>query len=508
MLKFLVDRRSWGLRLDGLWLVAVLAGTLFLTSLVPLPPNDFWWHLRIGRIIHEVGQIPATNMFGWAVPHDQAFVYGAWLGEYSFYTLHRWGGLELVIFARTVLLAGALVLVGCEAHRRSHSWRLGALAVLLTFLMSLNNLVVRPQNWSWIPFMLFVLILGAYVDRQIRWPFLLLCPFVMVLWVNLHGAYILGLLLMGTYLCGETLGKLLKVPRQCSWQQIRRLGLATVFTVLAAFANPQGFGSLRYVATLMTDAPSQRLVVEWQSPTPGSVANTVFFVSVLLLMLCFWLSRRAPRPTDVLLTLGFLWMAWNGMRYVVWFGMIAMPIFAAAVADLVRNKRLLVSPIRNYLNLAMAVLLFVPVVLVQPWFVEQSIPLLPEQYQDLVVAASVEGPLLGVGTPVGAARYLAAHPRGPMFNEMGYGSYLIWALPDQPVFVDPRVELYPLEIWEDYRRISHGIRYDSLLAKYGAQRVVLDKEIQGELSISLAEDASWALAYEDERTQIWDSLVP
>ena len=38
---------------DQLWPLIVLAGFLFFVSLVPLPPNDFWWHLKIGEIIYS-----------------------------------------------------------------------------------------------------------------------------------------------------------------------------------------------------------------------------------------------------------------------------------------------------------------------------------------------------------------------------------------------------------------------------------------------------------------------
>ena len=58
-----------------------------------------------------------------------------------------------------------------------------------------------------------------------------------------------------------------------------------------------------------------------------------------------------------------------------------------------------------------------------------------------------------------------AHPiDGRLFNEMGYGSYLDWALyPGTQVFVDPRVELYPLAIWQDYLAIRDAHGYNELL---------------------------------------------
>ncbi|MCI4353913.1 MAG: hypothetical protein L3K06_00930, partial [Thermoplasmata archaeon] len=42
---------------------------------------------------------------------------------------------------------------------------------------------------------------------------------------------------------------------------------------------------------------------------------------------------------------------------------------------------------------------------------------------------------------------LRAHPGGPLFAELGYASYLIWAAPEERVFVDPRFELFPLSLW-------------------------------------------------------------
>jgi hypothetical protein len=90
---------------------------------------------------------------------------------------------------------------------------------------------------------------------------------------------------------------------------------------------------------------------------------------------------------------------------------------------------------------------------------------------------------------------------------MGYGSYLIWALPEQGVFVDPRVELYPYQQWLDYIRITNGIRYNELLEGYGADRLLLDVEYQEEFIQILGSDPLWQLEYEDAYSQIW-SRVP
>ena len=189
------------------------------------------------------------------------------------------------------------------------------------------------------------------------------------------------------------------------------------------------------------------------------------------------------------------------MRYVVWFGMVAMPILVELLASLIANQRLLRSPTKNYLNYGLALLLVTPLVAVQPWWVE-TMPL-PETYWSQVYRNTDVGPLLDTATPIGAAAYLKEHPGGRLFNEMGYGSYLIWAVPHQGVFVDPRVELYSYDQWMDYIRIGRGVRYNALLEAYGANRILLNVNTQKELADLLPSDPLWALEYEDAYSQIW-----
>lgn len=499
--RFLV--RHGRLPLDLLWPLVILAGFGVYVSLIPQPPNDYWWHLKIGELIYTTGRVPTTNLFAWTLPAETPFFYGAWLGELLLYWLYRWGGAALTLCARTGLVLSTFWLMATAARRRSGSWRIAALVLALGALMSLNNLIVRPQIWSWWPFMVFLLLLSAFAAGRLSWRWLLLLPPVMAFWVNVHGAFILGFVLLGIFGVGEGLRRLLNHPGARSWKEWGGLALSGALTALAMLVNPRGFEIVRYVIGLMTDPPSQKLIVEWQSPTPGGIANTAFYLSLLILLLVFIYSRYRPTLTEALLLAGFLWLAWSGQRYVIWFALVAMPLLAQAIAELGVRVRW-APPQRSWLNTALAGLLFVPVLLVQPWFVE-ALPL-PETYWAQVWRGSEAGPLMDTGTPVGAVAYLRAHPGGRLFNEMGYGSYLIWALPEQGVFIDPRVELYPYEQWLDYIRIGQGTRALELLAQYGADRVLLDVKLQDELVRVLENAHEWRKEYADEYAQLWVRL--
>jgi hypothetical protein len=251
----------------------------------------------------------------------------------------------------------------------------------------------------------------------------------------------------------------------------------------------------------LTDQPVQQLIAEWQPPDPRDLGSAFFFIGVLIIIGAFAWAKTRPTPSEVLSVLAFLWLAFSGVRNVVWFGMVAMPVLARTVREWLPQKTAGTPTSANVLNLALAVLFFVPAVLLQPWWVNR-LPL-PEEYWSRVWRDSSAGPMLSVHTPVLGVEYLRQHPGGKLFNDMGYGSYLIWELPDQGVFVDPRVELYPYIQWLDYTRISNGINYNPLLNKYGANRLFLDVEAQSGLIDLLQGDSLWINEYADPYTQVW-----
>jgi hypothetical protein len=489
--------------LEHLWVILTLTLIGAFIALVPTLPHDFWWHLKVGQIV-AAGGIPTTNLFAWTLPADQPFIYATWLGEWLFYALYQIGGLPATVLARNLLGLAGFTLVAIEARRRSGSWRLAALATLLAGAMAINNLTTRTQNWSWVPFGLYLLILGAYVDGQMRRRALLLLPPIMAFWVNAHGAFVLGLALVAIVAAGETLRRLLNQPRALGWDRLGALYFAAAATAAATLLNPIGPRIFGYVVKLLTDPPSQGLVNEWQPPTTHGIAGFVFFASILALLAAFALAHRRPTVTDLLLACAFLWLAWGGQRYVVWYGMVAMPLLAQSLAAPRSPLARAPQPPRMVLPSTLLTLALVGIVVaLQPPF--KSSLALPQPYKNLFVDAPGAPELFSADTPVAATEYLRAHPSGRLFNEMGYGSYLDWALyPDAQVFVDPRVELYPLALWQDYLAISDGRDYDALLVdKYHVTSVLLDRRVQPRLAAALAADSAWEREYTDGRAEIY-----
>jgi hypothetical protein len=113
------------------------------------------------------------------------------------------------------------------------------------------------------------------------------------------------------------------------------------------------------------------------------------------------------------------------------------------------------------------------------------------------------GALVHPTTPIAAVEALRADPARPerLFHDMGYGSYLIWADPEQKVWADPRIELYPLAQWLEYGRLASAVDAEELLAKYAVDGLLLSNEGQADLvAWAKARPAEWELRYSDEES--------
>ncbi len=494
--------------LDHVWIAAALALIALRPLVVPIPPHDFWWHMGTGRLIVQTGEVPTVDSFSYTQAGEEFYNQG-WLAQVFLYGLHSLGGVPLILVAQALVIVMAYGLLLWLCIQRSGAVRLSVGLLLLTVLVSFDNWNVRPQSYALPLFAAYLVILTAWRTGQRIGPFkpgmLWLLPLLMVVWVNLHGSFVLGGALIAMTFVGTWMQRRGK-PASASSEgaapttdaaaqpSLRNLFLWGVATAAAMLLNPRGFDVIGYVLGLLSTSAVTNLVEEWTAPTIRTFTGSLFFLFVLVLVAVLAYAPRPPDLVDMLLAGAFFWLALGAERNIIWFAMIVTPLLVVQTAAL-RSPQSGTATRRPFqgvpaMNGLLIGLLLLLLLLGLPW-VKPALGLPPQI-----------GSLLSPDTPVAAVDAMQSEPQTPehLFHTIGYGSYLIWAAPDQPVFIDTRIELYPVEQWRDYLALNAGTNAETLLAKYEIDGLLLDNQSQEALLERVRDDPAWTIHYEDEQS--------
>ncbi len=486
------------------WIVALFAAILLRTFLMPVPPNDLWWQLAMGRLIVKTGGIPTHDVFSFTQA-GQPYYDQPWLAQLLMYGLHRVGGvpLLLVVQAALVSLAYAILLRLCVLRTGAAKLSVGLL--LLTMPVAATSWTPRSQMFALPLFVAFLFILSDWrlglrtAASATRGDALWLLPPLMVLWVNLHGSFVLGGVLVALTFAGVWLERYL-AARRLPAPSLRPLVLWGALTAAAILLNPRGIGVLGYVANLTLDPTIRSMVTEWETTTIASLDGKVFFAFVTVLALALAFARRRPDLVDVLLAMAFFWLALSGRRHAVWFGLAAAPLLVVQAASLARPRAASLARSRDRslsggqgnrtLNMALLSAFALLTFAVLPWTKPR-----------LALPPGVRS-VISESTPVNAVRFLREDPSPParVFQSEGYGSYLMWAAPERTVFIDTRIELYPVEQWLDYQRLSAGLLLDTLVRRYDLDGLLIDNKRQARLLAAIGGRPEWEVRYSDDHT--------
>jgi hypothetical protein len=164
------------------------------------------------------------------------------------------------------------------------------------------------------------------------------------------------------------------------------------------------------------------------------------------------------------------------------------PIAEALAPSLPGSSMSTTNPTARRLNMILTSFLALLAFFSLPWF-KQYWPVLPEK-----------AGLISYDTPVAATNFLLGnHPEGQIFNDMAYGSYLIWAAqPGYKVFVDSRIELYSDDIWMDYLAITNAQSdWEELLDKYQVNTLMIGVKDQAPLVDAVKASSAWQEVYID-----------
>jgi hypothetical protein len=485
-----------------LWVVTLILGIFAFVNTHPIRPHDFWWHLALGREIALTGQIPPVDVYSFTMsgqpfPSYQMF----WLVDLGMYGLYSLGGPALVIFVQSSIITTSYLLILIICYQISRRWGVSTLAIFFAAALGVHNWNVRPQSISYLIGAAYLYAIYAY-RRRPSWKWLVVFPLGMILWVNSHGSFLVGIVLIGIWLGDEAWQLIIRRRSINSREILKSLQgplLSLVLALLVCLVNPPGFSIFSYVTSLSSNPVIQNLVPEWAPPTFSTQIGMIFFIGLLFSAVVLALSPRRPDFFQITTFLAFTTLSLMTTRGIVWFGLLMAPVLSyhlGAISEQIFGKVEQKVPRKtlSWVNTIFLLMLFLMAFLSLPWF------------KHLFPFQRLKTGLISRETPVAAVEFLLDQsPPGNLFHEMGFGSYLIWAAQiDYQVFTDPRIELYPSQIWNDYIYLSNGFPgWEVKLDEYNINTLMLSPNEQFVLINAVEKSGIWSMLYKDESAVVF-----
>jgi hypothetical protein len=448
---------------------------------------DTWWHITVGEQILKTHIWPTADTFSFTARGAHWIAY-EWLGEVFLAITARAGGLVGLAWLQKAMVVALTLLLYLYSYLVSGNSKAACIASAAVLPIAPVAFALRPQIFGYIFFLLTLICMQQF--RRGYEKALWFIPVLFLVWVNTHGTFVFGLLVIGirwiTGFFNFRLGEL--TGAQMSHRQSIKLLLTFLFCVLALWITPYGS---QIAANPIEMAISQPIniegIQEWQ---PLSLTNSVgvyILIFVMGLFLAQVILRFSYTIEEMTLLLFAMYAAFAHLRFAMIFVLLTAPIVAANLARWVPPYD--PSKEKYALNLTLISLVIAAFCIFRPS--ERSLQR-----------------LVAIDYPVYAVEYLREHPQPvPMFNEYGWGGYLISQLgPAQPVFIDGRADLYEYSgILPDYFVAASGqVAAIRVLARHDIRSCLLNRS--SALAGLLDQSTDWKKVYSDDLSVIFIRL--
>jgi hypothetical protein len=520
---------AWIVPSVGDLIFAALLGLLAYTTLSVRLLGDagIGWHIRTGQIILATHAIPRVDPFS-ATMSGRVWFAWEWLYDALVGWLDRAAGLNGVVLFTALVIAAVFAWTFRLLLRRGTNILLALLLVLLAASAAMIHFLARPHVVSWLFTVAWFWILdssetGCASDsksfatsesnRRRGWMLWLLPP-LMLVWVNVHGGFVVGFALLAIYWCsaawqwlrpsGDRFDDILRKIR--AGQLLRVLTLTGILSGLATLVNPYGFQLHVHIYRYLTNRFLIDHINEFQSPNFHYVAQKCFAGLLLLTLVALAAKKREAGRVRVSQALIILFAVYSGLY---------------ASRNIPVSSLLLILVIAPWLSEAMDRFSFrrmgergfsSPQSLQRMEAVEFSLRghLWPIAMVLLTCWIAAHGGKLGAKPlmdahfdatrfPAAAVDYLTKEDvQGPLVSPDDWGGYLIYRLyPRVRMVIDDRHDFYGEQFLKSYlKMVNAEPGWQDFLQQSRAHCVVVPKD--SALANLLEETAGWKAIYSDE----------
>lgn len=419
-------------QLSAITALIVGVGTeCFITKLSVLD-LDVWWHLAVGNWILDHHTFPHNGILSRTAANRPWMAY-SWGYEVLLARSYDWFGFVGMMLFGTALTIAVALAVFWMLHRLSGRFWLAWILSILVISAFLFNIMPRPVFFS---MLLYAVTLTFILEAQRsgRMTLLYWLPLVFALWSNLHIQFVYGLILLGLLAgisvvqrVGERFGF---YPDSLTKRTLSVVPLFAILLccVIATCIGPYSFHLYRVLFGYSNSKVFYSMISELQSLSFEGVSH---FLELLLAAAAFFAIGWAKKidPFKLLLMVIASIFAFRATRDAWFLCITAVAVIADFPSEHETRDRHATLPQWGAVALASIVLLA-----------------LVARNTDLDSRHLTE--LVSQEFPVDAVNFVRNNPvEGPLYNSFDWGGFLIFSMPQYPVAVDGRGDLYGDEVF-------------------------------------------------------------
>jgi hypothetical protein len=459
-------------------------------------------HVLTGQYVLHNHVVPTTNYVFAINPN------APWLTHELLSDLILGGAQDLFGLNGVVLVAAlAIGLVLAWSYQFARVRGIGMISGLLLLIAVMTATSIhwsaRAHVFSYVPFLLVYFILFVSdLPAKLRYPLLIV---TMSVWSNLHGSFVLGLMMIGCALLGDAASFIFSKSKDDSTQNaFKTHGLDLLAAIIGASLNLRGIGFLNYVISYATNP-----IIRFSSNESRSIDLTVglpvyAFLLLMVIAVSVWsYSRKIPKAPELLVTVALFFGGLYSMRIMPYFALIALPVIAFSwpslkeralahvgqsnpIAFLFKQEEKLdpqeSTDVKTYRRAYLAFGVLIALWLFIPFFKIQDYD---------------PGRL-----PVDATTWLMNNKvAGLGFNPDNWGDYLYWRR-EKPVFIDDKGDFYTPEFDKEYVAVyTAKDGWKNVLDKYKVEWLLLQNTLP--LVPILKTDPAWSSGYQDPLVSIF-----
>ena len=459
------------------------------------------WHIRTGQLILATHRIPRLDPFSSSMAGQPWFAW-EWLYDVIVGALDSSAGLNGVVWLNTLIIAAVFAGTFQWLMKRGVNVLLAVPLVLLAMSAAMIHFLARPHVISWLLALAWFAILDssereAFNGRPRRNRWLWVLPLLMLLWVNLHGGFVIGFTLLGIYWLSASWmwwrtteerieDALVKIAAaQRAWQ----LFWVGMGCAVASLVNPYRWNLHRHVFAYVSNRFLMNHIQEFQSPDFHGRAQRCFLALILIAIAALAVRGRRLRPSELLVVLFSVYSGLYAARNIP----IASVLLVMIVAPLIgcwpspglfgRISAMQLSLLGHIWPVIATIFTF-------------ALALHGGRFASAQLMNAHFDPNR---MPVGAVDYIQQHELpGPVMSTDSWGGYLVYRLyPREQVVVDDRHDLYGENFFKSYLKMYRGEpKWDEFLRDHTAGCWLFPRSAA--ITSLLLENGDWKTVYADD----------